>query len=292
MEIRQLKGFLAVAKYGSYSKAAEKTFRTQPAITLQVQSLEKELGANLFDRPSHRNAALTEEGKALVELATPLLEDISSLTARFNELRGKGRKVPLKIATHNSVMTCLLPGAIGAFKKKFPDNELSIVNRSRQDIIEMVGNGEVDIGISSLSSVPAGLDYRIISRFNRVLITPRNHPLSKKKKIGPKDIVNYPLLIPPLGTNTRSVIDRVFSSAGLEYRIAMEIVGREATKTYVSMGLGISIINEYSIAPEDRKGLFVADMSGHFGRAERGIITKSGKYLSAPAKEFIKLVLK
>ena len=71
----------------------------------------------------------------------------------------------------------------------------------------------------------------------------------------------------------------------------MEIVGREATKTYVGMGLGISIINEYSLTPEDKKSLFVADMSGYFGRAERGIITKKNRYLSTPAKEFIKLIL-
>lgn len=291
MEIQQLKGFLAVAKFGSFSKAAEKTFRSQPAITLQIQALEKELNAKLFDRLGHKKIKLTGEGKALTELAGPLLEEISTLSARFNEIRGKGQKTPLKIATHSSVMIYLLPRIIETFKKRFPENELSVVNRGRQEIIEMVKNGEVDMGISSLNRIPAGLEYQTIARFNRVLITPRNHPLSRIKSIKLKDVAAYPLLIPPLGTNTRSIIDKVFASAELEYKIAMEIVGRDATKNYVGMGLGISIINEYSLTPEDKKNLFIADLSAYFGKAERGIITKKNKYLSTSAKEFIKLTL-
>lgn len=292
MEIQQLKGFLSVARYGGFSQAAEKTFRTQPAVSLQIQSLEKELGVKLFDRLGPRKITLTPEGKILFGLASPLLEDISSLTARFNEARGETRKGMVRIATHGSVMVCLLPEVIKSFKKKFPECGLSIINRGRKDIVSLLNEGEVDIGLTSLQAVPKTLDYKVFARFNRILIAAKNHPLAKKPVIRLEDIASYPLLIPPKGTNTRTIIDRVFEDKGLKYTAAMEITGREAAKTYVEMNLGISVINEYYLTKEDRKSLFVKDASHYFGQAERGILTRKGKYLPFPAKEFISFTLR
>lgn len=292
MEIQQLKGFLAVAKFGSFSTAAEKTFRTQPAITLQVQSLEKELGVKLFDRLGPKKITLTSEGKILFDLASPLLEDINTLAARFNEARGSAQKGSVRIATHGSVMVYLLPEVIKQFKKKFPGCELSIVNRNRKDIVSMLNDGEVDIGITSLQTVPRTLNYQVFARFNRILITSKECPLAKKSVIRLEDIVSYPLLMPPKGTNTRTIMDRVFEDKGLKYTIAMEITGREAVKIYTEMGLGISVINEYYLTKEDKRNLFVKDVSNYFSRAERGIITRKGKYLSVAAKEFINIILR
>lgn len=291
MEIQQLKGFISVAKYGGFSQAAEKTFRSQPAVSLQIQSLEKELGVKLFDRLGPRKITLTAEGQILFNLASPLLEDIGNLTARFNEARGETRKSTLKIATHSSVMLYLLPKVIKSFKKKFPECALSIINRGRKDIISLLNEGEIDIGITSLQMVPETLDYKIFARFNRILITANNHPLAKKTIIKLEDIASYPLLIPPRGSNTRTIIDQVFEDKGLKYTTAMEITGREAVKTYVEINLGISIINEYYLTTEERKKLFVKDVNNYFGQAERGIITRKNKYLPPAAKEFIKMIL-
>jgi len=287
MEIQQLKGFLSVAKYGGFSQAAEKTFRTQPAVSLQIQSLEKELGVRLFDRLGPRRIKLTPDGKILFELASPLLDDINALAARFNEIRGNTQKGSIKIATHSSVMVYLLPDIIKSFKTKYPECELSIVNRGRNDIISMLNNGEVDIGITSLQDIPENIDYKAFARFNRILIASKNHPLAKKSTIRPEDIASYPLLIPPKGTNTRTVIDQIFEGKGLKYMATMEITGREAVKTYVEMGLGISVINEYYLTKEDKKNLFIKNVSNYFGQAERGILTRNSRYLSLPTREFI-----
>ena len=292
MEIQQLKGFLSVAKYKGFSQAAEKTFRTQPAVSLQIQSLEKELDVKLFDRLGARKVVLTNEGKILFDLVSPLLDDISTLSARFNEACGNTQKGSIRIVTHTSVMVYLLPEIIKLFKKKFPECELAIVNRGRRDIISMLNDGEADIGITSLSAVPGTVEYRVFARFNRILITAKGHPLSKKQIIKPEDIAAYPLLIPPQGTNTRTIIDRVFEQKSLKYTIAMEITGREAVKTYVEMGLGIAVINEYYLTKEDKKNLFIKDVSRYFGQAERGILTRKGKYLSAAVKELISTALR
>ncbi len=291
MELQQLKGFISVAKYGGFSQAAEKTFRSQPAVSLQIQSLEKELGAKLFDRLGPRKITLTAEGQILFDLAAPLLEDISNLTMRFNEARGEASKSSVKIATHSSVMLYLLPEVIKSFKKKFHGCALSILNRGRKDIISLLNEGEVDIGITSLQAVPKTLDYKIFARFSRILITAKNHPLTKKQIVTLEDIASYPLIIPPKGTNSRALIDRVFENKGLKYTTAMEITEREAVKAYVKMNFGISIINGYYLTTEERQSLFVKDVNNYFGQAERGIITRKNRYLSPAAKEFIKMIL-
>ena len=291
MEIQQLKGFLAVAKYKGFSRAAEKTYRTQPAISLQVRSLEDELGIKLFDRLGPGKVVLTDEGKVLFELASPLLDDIETLAARFNEARGGVQKGAVRVATHTSVMVYLLPDIIRQFKKKYPKCDLSIVNRGRKDILTMLNSGDIDVGIASLKNIPQYIEYRAFASFDRVLITPKGHPLSKKAIIKPKDIAAYPLILSPVGSNTRAVIDLAFEEKGLKYKAAIEITGRAAVKTYVEMGLGVSIINGFYVSKEDKNRLFVKNMSNYFGKAERGILTRKNKYLSKPAKEFIGMIL-
>jgi len=291
MELQQLKGFLAVAKYKSFSEAAKKTFRTQPAISLQIKSLEKELGIKLFDRIGIRKIVLTNEGNALFSLASPLIDDIETLPQRFNELRGATEKGLVKIATHTSVMVHLLPQVIKIFKKKFPACEISIVNRDRKGILSMLNNGEVDIGVTSLTNVPSNINYKVFARFERMLIAPKRHPLCKKSSITPKEIALYPLLLPPKGSNSRSIIDDEFDKRDLKYKLAMEITGKAAIKTYVEMGLGIAIINGFYLSIEDKKKLFVKDVGKYFGEAERGVLTRKNKYLSRHAKEFIDLTL-
>ena len=87
---------------------------------------------------------------------------------------------------------------------------------------------------------------------------------------------------------TTHLQNEVFKKNGLALNIAMEVTGREAVKTYVETGLGISIINEYYLTSEDRKKLFCKDVSRYFGQAERGILTRKGKYLSKTTQQLIK----
>ncbi len=290
MEIQQLIGFMAVARTGSFSKAAQKTFRTQPAISLQVQALEEELGVKLFDRTGKRKVRLTREGQVLFDLAEPVVNSFDDLKSKFDETLGQGQSGTLRIATHTSVMVYLLPGIIKAFKKRFPGWELSVVNRGREDIVKMVAEGDADIGITSLSRVPAALEYEVFARFRRLLIVPPGHPLSRKRKVSLADIAAHPLLLPPTGSHTRAIVDEAFGRERLEYRLAMEATGRLATKAYVEMGLGVSIVNEFYILPGDRKKIVAIDVSGIFDIAERGLVTRKDRYLPEAAREFMEMV--
>ena len=291
MEIQQLRGFLAVAKYKNFTIAAKKTSRTQPTISLQVKALEDELGVRLFDRLGPRKVVLTIEGEILYDLVASLVQDCDDLKMRFNEQRGIYSVSSVRIATHSSVMVYLLPKIVKKFRAIFSQAQLSIYNRSRDEILSMVDAGEADFGITSLGTVPAKVDYKVFSRFNRILIANKEHPIAQKSTIGLEDIAEYPLVLPTLDSNTRKLIDKSFQERGLRYKLAMEVVGRTAIKTYVGMNLGVSIINEYYVTEEDKRQLFVKNMSRYYGKAETGIVTRKGKLLSRPAGEFISLIM-
>ncbi len=292
MEIQQLRGFHAVAKYRNFTIAAQKTQRTQPTISLQVKALEEELGVKLFERLGPKKVSLTPEGKILLELTAPILQEMDNIRTRFNEALGNYTTSAVTLATHSSVMIYLLPAIIKRFKQLYPDCQLAILNRSRDEMIKMLENGEIDFGITSLNYVPPTVEYRVFSRFNRILIATKNHPIAKKSSISLEDIAQYPLILPTQESTTRKIIDQLFEQAGLRPDITMEVVGRTAIKTFVGMNLGISIINEYYVTPEDRGKIFVKSMSNHFGKAETGIIVRKGRLLSQPAKEFISLIHK
>lgn len=292
MEIQQIRGFQAVAKHKNFTIAAQKTQRTQPTISLQIKALEEELGVMLFERLGPRKVTLTPEGQIFQEITAPILQDFSNIVTRFNEMRGIYATSSVRIVTHSSVMIYLLPAIVKKFKAAYPDCHLTILNRSQQEILAMLDAGEADFGITSMANVPSQFDYRVLSRFSRILIATNSHPLASKSSVSLEDIANYPLVLPTPDSNTRKMIDKVFQEHGLEYELTMEVVGRTAIKTYVGMELGISIINEYYVTEEDKKRLFVKNMSRHFGKAETGIVTRKGKMVSHPAKEFMKMVTK
>ena len=290
MELQHLRGFHAVAKYRNFTVAAQKTDRTQPTISLQIKSLEDELGVKLFERLGPKRVSLTPEGKILQEITAPLLHELENIQTRFHEALGNYNTSKVVIATHSSVMVYLLPPVIKKFKAKYPDCSISILNRSRDEMVKMLEHGECDFGITSLSTVPSPLDFKVFSRFNRILIATKNHPIAKKREVGIDDIAQYPLILPTQESSTRKLIDNLFAEKGLKPQISMEVVGRTAIKTFVEMNLGLSIINEYYVSDTDKAKLFVKNLSPWLGKAETGVLTRRGRMLSKPAKEFIAMV--
>jgi len=292
MDQAQLRAFLAVADHGSFSQAALDLSLTQPAISIRIKTLEAEVGTQLFDRANFKKPVLTAAGHAVKEIAGSFITRLDHLPNKLKTAAGTAEKT-VRIATHHSVMVYLLPPIISAFKKEQPEARVSVITRKREDIIELLQLGKIDIGITSMKNhnLPHGIRYEPFAKFSRILVTPGNHPLAKKKKIGLRDIANYQLLLPPLGTSTREIIDQVFKEKGLaEKKVAMEISGREATLEYIRMGQGISIINSYFIPPQHRKKLFVKDMHSYFGSAERGLLMRKRSAPPPQIKEFCRLL--
>ena len=292
MEIQQLLGFFAVAKSGSFSQAAKSTFRTQSAVSQQINALEKEFKTRLFDRLGQQKVTLTDEGRLFYVLADPIVRDIQGINERFQEARNTPDNFQVSVASHNSAIQYLLPHVVKAFTDKYKTTKLTIVHRNRDDILSLVRNDEFQIGITPITKPPAWADYTMLGKYGRVLICRNDHPLKNSKKITLEEIAKYPLLLPDIVSDTRKAIDKAFNEKGITYQLALEVRGREAVNKFVEMGMGVSIMSDYYPTRKNRQNLIAKDVSALFGFSETGLLVRKGRHLNQAAKSFIELVIK
>jgi len=252
MEWQQILGFYHVAKLGSFTKAANTTFRTQSAISQQIKNLEEELGCQLFERIGKRKLRLTSAGNRFFKFSETILERHSFLIEELNEMKGvqKGR---LRVAAPFTTLFHLFPLALKHYITQFPNVELTILDRSQQDILGLIKNGDIDFGLVLESIVPKDLTALRWKKVRTVVITPVGHPLAKAKRVTLKQIGKYPLILPPVNLKYRSSIEERFQKLGIDYHIVMESSNVELSSLYVEMGLGISFATVVKDLPELKK---------------------------------------
>ena len=241
-----------MAKLGSFTKAANITFRTQSAISQQIKNLEEELGCQLFERIGKRKLRLTSAGNRFFKFSETILERHSSLIEELNEMKGhqKGR---LRVAAPFTTLFHLFPLSLKHYIKQFPNVELTILDRSQQDILGLIKNGDVDFGFVLESIVPKDLTALRWKKVGTVVITPVGHPLAKAKRVTLKQIGKYPLILPPVNLKYRSSLEERFQKLGIDYHIVMESSNVELSSLYVEMGLGISFATVVKDLPELKK---------------------------------------
>jgi len=234
-------GFYHVAKAGSFTKAAELTFRTQSALTQQIKSLEEELGCQLLERIGKRRLLLTPLGERLFLFCEAVLTKYEALLEELNEIKGlqKGR---LRIAAPYTTLYHLLTEVLKTYRERFPWVEVSLFDRSQQSVVELIKNGDVDFGIVLEKKVLASLSKIRWKKVESYLLTPKGHPLAQKKRVTVEQISRYPLILPPktVEYTGRSRLEELFQKNNLEYHLVMESSNVELSSLYVEMGLGIT----------------------------------------------------
>jgi DNA-binding transcriptional LysR family regulator len=287
--LKPLRAFCQVARLGSVSRAAEALFLSQPAVTLQLQALERELGVRLLER-SGRRLLPTREGEALLALARPLVEGIDGLDSQFRtQLRGLDAG-ELDIAAGSSTILYLLPGIVEAFRERHPQVQLRLHNVTGAGGLDLLRSDAVDFAVGSMLDVPADLDYAPVYTFEPMLITAPTHPLAHKRELTLQDLSPYGLILPPQRLTTYRMVDLVFQRNRVPYTVALEVGGWEVIKQYVAMDLGISIVTSVCLTEADRARLAVRSLSAYFPSRSYGVVMRKGKYLGAPAQAFVELI--
>jgi LysR family transcriptional regulator, putative pyruvate carboxylase regulator len=287
--LKPLRAFCQLARMGSVSKAAESMFLSQPAVSLQLQALEREHGVRLFAR-SGRVLRLTREGEALFALAQPILESLDGLPAALKAEITQRPAVQLNIAAGTSTILYLLPPLVQAFRQRYPEVDLILHNVTGVDGLGLLRSDAVDLAVGSMLDVPNDLNYEEINRFDPMLITPKGHPLSAKSEIQLEDLSPYGLILPPKRLTTYRLIELVFQQRRVPYRVALEVGGWEVIKQYVAMDLGISIVTAICLQPSDLDRLHVQNVKQYFPSRSYGIVVRRGTYLTDAARRFIDLV--
>lgn len=287
--LKPLRAFCQVARLGSVSRAAEALFLSQPAVTLQVQALERELGVRLFDRGTRR-LTLTREGELFYEMARPLVEGLDGLESHFREKLTGLDAGELNIAAGSSTILYLLPKIVAAFRERHPEIRLSLHNVTGAGGLELMRSDKVDLAVGSMLDVPADIDYSPVQEFEPMLIMPLDHPLAAKPEITLADLSPHGLILPPQRLTTYRLVDLVFQRARVPYTVALEVGGWEVIKQYVAMGQGISIVTSICITDADRERLATRPLSRFFPARSYGVVKRRGKYLSPQARAFVELI--
>ncbi len=290
MDFDQLETFLEVARLSSFSRAAEKRFRTQPAISAQIRALEDEIGAKLLDR-SGGKVSITAAGKVFQKYAEEALQARRAVVTAMAEME----RIPRgEIVVGANEGTCLhvLPEVFSEFKKQYPGVSVNINRLESAGILGGVIDNSVDFGVMSLPVNDNRLTIVPIHRDELVIITPPRHPLSKAKSATLADAAKYPMLVPEAG-HTRDAIEQYFHQRKLKLNVSMELDSSELLKRFVAADVGIGFIARSNVLEDVRAGALVAlPISDATIRRDLALVFRKDKALSRAALAFIDIAVK
>ncbi len=290
MTLKQLMLLREIARQSlNMSKAAAALYTSQPGISRQIQLLEEELGVPILARRKNRTLGYTEIGKSILEAAQRLLNEADSIKAMAAEARRERGRLGI-VTTHLHARYTLLD-PVSAFIQRYPDVELHIMEAEPDNISRMLDANEADIGVSTemLSSQPTLMQLRGPT-MKRSLITPRDHPLTRKKQLRLEDISRYPLLGYSSRSRTGQIINEAFEAQGIRPRYLISVGDSDVVKAYVGKGLGIAILPAIAWSEAADTDIQARDVTALFPRSTMTISFRRNAYLRKYAIDFIGMV--
>lgn len=292
----QLRILKAIAAQGSFKKAADMLYVTQPAVSLQIQNLEKQLEITIFDRGG-RKALLTEAGKLLLDYCERILNQCDEACKAIEDLNSlKGGT--LVIGASQTTGTYLMPRMIGLFRQKYPDVSVQLQVHSTRRTGWSVANGQIDLAIigGQLPSDLEGLLQIIPYATDEVaLVLPSTHILAKQKELTKEDLYKLNFVTLDSQSTTRKVVDKLLKDSGLDIqrlKIEMELNSLEAIKNAVQSGLGAAFLPVVSIERELSAGSLhkpqIADLEV---KRQLKLISNPSRYTSRASEAFKQNIL-
>ena len=289
MDFDQLHTFLEIVRLKSFSKAAQTCYRTQPAISAQVRQLEQELRAELFERFGSR-ISLTTAGRIFAEYAEQMLDLRRRAQDSIAELETNPRG-ELVIAANEATCIYILPRVFSEYRQQFPAVQLQVDRSYASRVVEAVAENSADFGLTQLPVDEKRLQVVSIYHDEICVIVPAGHPLAGQQSVGPRDIVEFYLLLPKQG-KTRGRLNVWLEPVEDELKISMELDSTEMMKRFVAAGLGVSFLAVSNCREEIAAGKLCAISLAPEPMVRRlGLIYRRDKALSKAALGFIQVVL-
>ena len=280
-----LKTLEAIARHGSFSRAARELNLTQPAVSMQVAQLERRLGLPLLERVGKR-AFPTRAGEVLLAHAGRAFRELQAGLEHVQQLRGvvAGR---VRLGTSASISVYLLPRALGRFRARFPAIDLVVVTGTASEVARSLVANDLDVGLVSLPLRDRELTVMPFYRDELVAIAP---PLPRWRRHGAiraAELAEHPLILFDRGSTVRREIDAWFARAHVTARAAMELGNTEAMKKFVEAGLGLSVTSEFSVKADvaDRR-LAAMRLEPSLTR-QIGLVRRRDKTVAPPLAAFL-----
>jgi DNA-binding transcriptional LysR family regulator len=291
IDLHQLRTFVAVARLGNFTRAAERLGLSQPSLSLHIRQLEQDLRVRLFDR-STRSVALTRAGDDFLPTAERLLDDFQSAVAAVADLAAR-RRGRVAVAVLPSVAAELLPRAIALLRAAHPDVSVSLRDDVAEHIATRVRSGEVDFGLGAIDSVDADISGAALVSDELIAVLPPTHSLSSSGKAAPmakttwRALAKHPFVAMSRDSSVRRLTEQAFAHNGLVLEPAFEAKYMSTAIGIIANGLGVGALPSSALSMIRQAGLRHAAVHGPVMKRRIGIMTRRGRSLSPAAQTLI-----
>jgi DNA-binding transcriptional LysR family regulator len=247
MNIVQLRAFAAVVEHGSFSEAARVLDISQPAVTMQIQALEADLGVTLFDR-RYRGTEPTEPGRTLLPYATRILSALGDARSALDALsdRVTGRLI---VAASTTPGQYVLPRLLGSFVREYPEVGVSLRVHDSAEVVAAVESGEASIGMTGARVAGAKADFEALGADSLILVCPPDGPLAGRSGLTLAEVLEQPFIIREPGSGTRVVFEDALRAAGADpadLLVITELSTSEAIVNAVEGGMGVGVVSRWT----------------------------------------------
>jgi DNA-binding transcriptional LysR family regulator len=277
LRFEQLRSFCETARLGSFTAAASALGLAHPTVWEQVHALERSLQAVLIE-PHGRGCRLTDEGRLLAELAAPMVTGLGRLVRDFEEQRGR-LQTRLVVATMPRVLVEDLPAAIIEFTRLRPQVELSFLELQNERVPSAIEAGEADLGLTAEWQADPPSPWLVFEpayELDLFLVTPKNHPLARRRTIRPQDLLEYPL-VNSVKTRSARAVTATLDKLGLRpaWKHSVQVSYTACIRRCVEIGMGIGIV---AGLPSHRPhaNLHERSISRQFGRLTMYFVYRKG----------------
>jgi DNA-binding transcriptional LysR family regulator len=288
--LRQLQVLEAIVRLGSFTRAAEELFLTQPTVSMQIKKLADSMGLPLFEHVG-RNVRPTEAGMELYHSCRKIFETLANLEMKIADLKGiKRGRLRLGVITTAKYFA---PEVLGEFCKLYPGIEVALKVSNRDRILERINANEDDLYIMGQTpDEQIEVEAMPFAPNPLVVMAPRNHPLVGKKNVPLSMIVNEPFILREPGSGIRDATLKVFDQLGQRPQVRMELGSNEAIKHAIVGGLGLSVLSLHTLTLEGTEGpVAILDIEGFPIMREWYLVYPKGKELSLVAQAFLDYAL-
>ncbi len=285
--LRQLQIFEASVRFGSFTRAAEALFLTQPTVSMQIKKLADTVGLPLFEQVG-RKLRPTEAGTELYKSCRQIFATLSNLEMTMADLKGiKTGRLTLGVIT---TANCFAPEVLGEFCQLYPGIEVALNVFNRDQIIDRIKNNEDDLYIMGQAPIEQTDDIEAFPFAPNplVVLAPRDHPLVGQKNIPLARIAEEWVILREPGSGIRDAMLRLFGQQELSLKVRMELGSNEAIKHAIVAGLGLSVLSIHALALEGPDGpVAILDVEGFPIMRKWYIVHPKGKQLSLVAQAFL-----
>jgi DNA-binding transcriptional LysR family regulator len=283
--LRQLEVFEAIARLGSFTRAAEELFLTQPTVSMQIKKLTDAVGLPLFEQIG-KKIYLTDAGRELQQTCGGIFEHFSRFEMAIADMKGL-KKGTIRIAVVTTAKY-FAPRLLGPFCQMYSGVDVALKVSNRERMLERLANNQDDLYILGQPPSDADVVSEPFLENLLVVLAPVNHPLAGKKKISMGRLAEEPFLVREPGSGTRAAVEKLFASKGVSPNVRMELGSNEAIKQAIVGGLGVSVLSRHTLSLDaPMKHIAILNVEGFPIRRHWYVAYPRGKKLSVIAQAFL-----